>query len=232
VTLSKVSKKGREWKEGVIENVREAAEKYPTAYVFRYKDMKNNTFKQIREKLRDSSRFFLGSNKVLQVSLGREPSDEVRENIHNLVPFLKGHVGLMFTELTEEQVKRELCSIREPEFAKSGHAATKTISFSEGPLEGPSGRLEHTLEPTLRKHGMPTRLNKGVVDLVTDFTLCTKGEALSPAQAALLRVFGVKMAVFRMKLVCKWHDGDFQTLAKDEDTDEEEDSEEEDVAFR
>lgn len=110
VTLSKVSKKGREWKEGVIESVRDAVDKYPSIYVFKYKDMKNKAFKGLREKLRDSSRFFLGSNKVLQVALGREASDEVRENASKLSEHIKGHVGLLFTELPIEKVRKESTS--------------------------------------------------------------------------------------------------------------------------
>ena len=90
VTLSSVSKKQREWKEGLIEKVRDAVETYPSVYVFKYKDMKNISFKALRDKLRESSRFFLGSNKVLQVALGREASDEVRENISELSKHVKG----------------------------------------------------------------------------------------------------------------------------------------------
>mmetsp|Transcript_4993 Transcript_4993/g.12543 ORF Transcript_4993/g.12543 Transcript_4993/m.12543 type:complete len:248 (+) Transcript_4993:137-880(+) len=236
VTLSKVSKKGREWKEGVIENVRDAVDKYPSIYVFRYKDMKNNTFKGLRDKLRDTSRFFLGSNKVLQVALGREPEDEVRKDVCKLTKLIKGHVGLLFTELSIDEVRKELEGVREPEFAKAGHKATETVDFPAGPVAGPhGGKLEHTIEPTLRKNGMPTKLNKGVIELITDFTLCEKGDALSPAQAALLRTFGIKMSAFEMRLLCKWHDDAFEAfeddLAAEEESDEE-DLEELDDPFK
>ena len=190
--------------------------------------MKNKSFKELREKLQGSCRFFLGSNKVLQVALGKEPVDEVRQDIHLLCKHIKGHVGLLFTELPQKKVEAELLSVCEPMFAKVGYVAKETITYDAGPLEGPSGRLEHTLEPSLRKNGMPTKLNKGVVELLVRHTVCTKGEPLTPAQAALLRIFGTKMAKFQMTLLCRWEDGDFAWLGKkgEEDGDASEDDDE------
>jgi mRNA turnover protein 4 len=46
----------------------------------------------------------MGSNKVLQVALGKTSADELRTNLSLLSARLAGHVGLMFTSLTREEV--------------------------------------------------------------------------------------------------------------------------------
>jgi hypothetical protein len=45
---------------------------------------------------------------------------------------------------------------------RTGTVASQTVVIEAGPVHGPHGGLmEHTLEPTLRKNGMPTKLNRG-----------------------------------------------------------------------
>ena len=81
--------------------------------------------------------------------------------------------------------------------------------------------IAHTREPTLRQHGMPTRLNKGVVELLAEHTVCREGDALTPHQAALLRIFDYKMAAFRMRLLAVWENDAVDQLAEGEGEEEE-----------
>ena len=58
------------------------------------------------------------------------------------------------------------------------------------------------------------RLNRGVVELITDYNVCKAGQRLTSDQAAILRVFHVRMSSFRFTPVAHWEkEGDMpQTL--------------------
>jgi mRNA turnover protein 4 len=205
VALTQTKKKDREWKGGLIENVREALDAFASVYVFRCANLRNNTFKDLKADLSETSRFFMGSNKVLQVALGKGPEDEQRDNLHKVSTHVKGHAGLVFTNLTKEDLESALAKYEVNDFARTGAVAPETVTVEKGPVHGQHGGLmEHTLEPTLRKNGMPTKLNRGVIELLADHVLCREGEHISPQGAILLRLFGHELATFKMDLLCGW----------------------------
>jgi len=77
--------------------------------------------------------------------------------------------------------------------------ATSDFSLDKGPL--PVDVAPHPLEPTLRKLGLPTRLNASVVELLQDTTVCKAGDVLTPEQCRLLQLFDQKQAAFRIHLI-------------------------------
>ena len=205
IALTQTKKKGREWKSGLIDTVREALDEYDSVYAFRTENLRNNTFKELKSDLAESSRFFMGSNKVLQVALGKGPEDEQREGLHQLSAHVRGHAGIVMTNLRKEDLEKALEKYKVSDYARTGSLAPETIVIEEGPVHGPHGGLmEHTMEPTLRKNGMPTKLNRGVIELLADHVVCRDGEHVSPQAAILLRLFGHELATFSIDLLCGW----------------------------
>ncbi|EOX97390.1 hypothetical protein QUC31_015717 [Theobroma cacao] len=206
VSLSKTKKKGREHKESIVNAIREAAESYNSIYVFSFENMRNLKLKEFREQLKSTSRFFLGSNKVMQVALGRSASDEIRPGLYKVSKLLRGDAGLFLTNMPRDEVESLFNKFEETDFARTGSIATEKVELLEGPLD----QFTHEMEPFLRKQGLPVRLNKGVVELVSDFVVCEEGKPLSPESARLLRLLGSKMATFRLNLICRWSPEDFE----------------------
>ncbi|KAL0698850.1 hypothetical protein Bca4012_054972 [Brassica carinata] len=217
VTLSKTKKKGREHKEGIVNGIREAVEKYSSVYVFSFENMRNIKFKEFRQQFRHNGRFFLGSNKVMQVALGRSASDEMRPGIFKaskvclyccgmLFQLLHGDAGLLVTDMPKEEVESLFNAYEDSDFSRTGSTAVETVELKEGPLE----QFTHEMEPFLRKQGMPVRLNKGTVELLSDFVVCEEGKPLSPESSRILRLLGIKLATFKLNLVCRWSPNDFE----------------------
>ena len=149
---------------------------------------------------------------MLKVALGHSEADEYKTNLSALAGDIQGNSALLFTKLDKEEVEKVVNSFEFMDYARAGAEATEDFDLPAGPVLQYGEPIAHTLEPTLRKHGMPTKLNKGVVELVSDYTICTEGSILNPDQAALLRIFGVMMAKFTMQLVAKWQDDEYTRL--------------------
>jgi len=184
-------------------------EVYPRAFVFTYENMRNDAMKELRDDHKDTCRFVMGGTKLMRAAMGKGEEDEEAPRVHELGKYLKGNVGLLFTKLARAEVESIFAGIDSEDFARAGSRATSDFSLPAGPVMGPGNLpMAHTLEPTLRKNGMPTRLAKGVVELVSDYTVCREGDTLTSSQAALLRHFGLKMAQFTLSLVAGWARGE------------------------
>lgn len=198
---------------------------YPSIYLFKYKNFRNDKFKELRDSLRDSGRFCLGSNKVIRVALGNDPASEHRTGLSDLAAEVHGSRGLFFTQLSRDEAINTLNSFEVEDFARAGAKATEDFSVPAGPVTLYGEPIAHTMEPMLRQHGMPTRLVKGVVELVADHQVCIAGKRLSTDAAALLRIFGVKQAVFSIKVIGVWEEDQYIQLVDEEEEDSDDDDE-------
>ncbi|KAG9260224.1 hypothetical protein AMEX_G26457 [Astyanax mexicanus] len=227
VSLTKTAKKGLEAKQNLIEELRKCVDTYRYVFIFSVENMRNNKLKDIRAAWKHS-RFFFGKNKVMMIALGKGPTDEYKDNLHRVSKFLRGEVGVLFTNKTKEEVQEYFNSFKEVDYARSGNVAQMAVTLDEGPLE----QFTHSMEPQLRQLGLPTALKKGVVTLIKDYEVCKEGDTLTPEQARILKLFGFEMAEFKLSIKCMWNSesGDFEMLDGDEgdQRDLEEDDEEED----
>ncbi|XP_067873382.1 mRNA turnover protein 4 homolog [Heterodontus francisci] len=225
VSLTKTTKKGLQIKQNLIEELRKCVDTYKNLFVFSIENMRNNKLKDMRSAWKHS-RFFFGKNKVMVVALGKEPADEYKDGLHKVSKQLQGEVGLLFTNRTKVEVIEWFNQYTESDFARAGNKATMAVTLDAGPLP----QFTHSIEPQLRKLGLPTTLKKGVVTLLSDYDVCKEGASLTPEQARLLKLLGVEMAAFKVTINCMWNSetGEFEQLAAiDESSKEVEEMEDE-----
>ncbi|MFH4983879.1 hypothetical protein AB6A40_010588 [Gnathostoma spinigerum] len=204
VSLTKVTKKTRERKINLIEEIRKAIDYYQTCFVFNVENMRSNKFVMIRQKFKDNSRLFFGRNTLMAMSLGKDSSHERAKDLAKVTALLKGDCGLMFTNADREAVVDFFKTYEEHDFARSGQIASVSVDLSQGALPN----FSFTLEPQMRRLGLPTKLEKGVVTLLSDYRICKEGDKLNAEQAKLLKLLGYKISVFKINLIGQWTKSD------------------------
>lgn len=105
--------------------------------------------------------------------------NENRSFVLQLAKRLHGQCGLLFTERSKAEVIEWSQNYTALEYARSGFVATETIVLPEGPMED----FSHAIEPHLRALGLPTKLDKGIIALYKEHTVCVEGKTLTPEQA-------------------------------------------------
>ncbi|KAF6222175.1 hypothetical protein HO133_001261 [Letharia lupina] len=211
VHMSKTTKKGKELTIRLYANIQECIPKYPYIYVFSVHNMRNTYLKDVRTQLSDS-RLFFGKTKVMAVALGLSPETEPYPQTSLLTPHLHGSVGLLFSPRPPSAILSYFSTFVPLDFARAGGTASRSFVLPAGMLYSRGGDipeeedvpLAHSVEPHLRKLGLPTRLVKGKVELDGEFVVCREGEVLGSGQTTLLKMFGVAMAEFRVGVEAHW----------------------------
>jgi mRNA turnover protein 4 len=208
VSLTRTTKQTKEAKTELIENIRTCLSQYTNLYVFGYQNMDTPIMDKLRLSMKGTARFFIARNTVMQVALGRTPETEARPDLAKVSKLLSGSCGLMFTNLSRDEVEQRFTSATKTSFASSGELATETVELKEGPIP----LFPHNMEPHLRDLGLPTKLVDAVVHLNQDHVVCRKGDKLTPNQCRILRHLGMEMSAFRLFLIASWHGGALTSL--------------------
>lgn len=201
VSLTKTNKKGLALKERIVEDVKKCVEEYNRIFLISVQNTRNTKLLDLRTEWKDS-RFFFGKLRIIALGLGKSQETEVADGIHKLANAIKNHsmkgqCGLLFTNRSKKQVIEWAEEYEEMEFARSGFVTSHTVELPEGPLP----QFQHSMEPQLRKLGMPTSLQKGVITLTKPFKICRKKDVLTPEQAQILKLLDKPLAVFKLLLL-------------------------------
>lgn len=164
---------------------------------------------------------FFGKTKLTARALGTTPEDAQADGIDGLSRHLTGAVGLIFTNRDPQDIISYFDSLSHVDFARAGAVAPRTVTVPPGVVYSTGGEVPpeddvpvaHTLEPELRRLGMPTRMVKGKVCLGSDesgegrvggYTICKEGDVLDSRQTRLLKLFNICLSEFRVALLAYW----------------------------
>jgi hypothetical protein len=151
-------------------------------------------------------------------ALGKTPEEAILDNIERLTPHMNGSVGLLLTNREPEAVLTYLSSLNFADFARAGTVASRGFTVPAGQVMSTGGEVPaehdvpmgHTIEPELRRLGMPTRMVRGKIVLGEEdgsgegYTVCREGETLDSRQTRLLKLFSVCLSEFAVHVRAYW----------------------------
>ena len=151
---------------------------------------------------------------MVAAALGLTSATEPYLGTSLLTPHLRGNVGLIFSPRSPTDILAYFANFNPADFARAGTIASRTFAIPSGLVYSRGGEipeeedlpLAHSLEPNLRKLGVPTKLVKGKVMLESEepFVVCTEKQKLGSGQTSLLKMFGVATAEFRVRISAWW----------------------------
>ncbi|CAK7214171.1 mRNA turnover and ribosome assembly protein [Sporothrix bragantina] len=227
--MSQVQKKTREHKDRLFQNIRDAVPEFEHCFVVRVDNMRNQYIKDVRQEMTDG-RLFLGKTKLMARALGTAPEDAMAPGIDRLASrYLRGSVGILFSNRKPDDVTAYLDALCPIDFARAGTVASRDVVIPRGPLYSTGGNVSAdndvpiaiSLEPELRRLGMPVRLLRGKVvleeapeaeegaenqdnDAAEGYVVCRAGQTLDGRQTRLLRLFSICLSEFRIEVLAYW----------------------------
>jgi len=198
VRLTQVEKKvGLDQKNDKIKLIRDAIPQYKRFFTFSTDNTRNQVIKQLRLDWAKDSRFFFTKRSLIRLAFGRDENSESLKNLSEFGSRIQQEIGLLMTNKTEKELRQQIDTYNEYDYARGGMTSVATVIVKAGKLE----KFSHSQEPYMRTElELPVKLDRGIVHLLQDYKICNFGDVLSAQQCRVLKYFEVKLAEFRMNL--------------------------------
>ncbi|XP_072968824.1 large ribosomal subunit protein uL10-like [Typha angustifolia] len=147
----------------------------------------SNQLQNIRRGLRGESIVLMGKNTLIRRCIKIHAEKSGNKDYLNLLPLLVGNVGLIFTKGDLKEVSEEVGKYKVGAPARVGLVAPIDVVVPPG-----NTGLDPSQTSFFQVLNIPTKINKGTVEIITPVELIKKGEKVGSSEAALLAKLGIR----------------------------------------
>nr|AAM63644.1 putative 60S acidic ribosomal protein P0 [Arabidopsis thaliana] len=141
----------------------------------------------IRKGLLGDSVVLMGKNTMMKRSVRIHSENTGNTAILNLLPLLQGNVGLIFTKGDLKEVSEEVAKYKVGAPARVGLVAPIDVVVQPG-----NTGLDPSQTSFFQVLNIPTKINKGTVEIITPVELIKQGDKVGSSEAALLAKLGIR----------------------------------------
>ncbi|XP_051134494.1 60S acidic ribosomal protein P0 [Andrographis paniculata] len=162
-------------------------DEYTQVLVAEADNVGSNQLQNIRKGLRGDSVVLMGKNTMMKRTIRIHAEKSGNQAILNLIPLLVGNVGLIFTKGDLKEVSEEVAKYKVGAPARVGLVAPIDVIVPPG-----NTGLDPSQTSFFQVLNIPTKINKGTVEIITPVELIKKGDKVGSSEAALLSKLGIR----------------------------------------
>ncbi|PKA63114.1 60S acidic ribosomal protein P0 [Apostasia shenzhenica] len=162
----------------------------------------SNQLQNIRKGLRGDSIVLMGKNTLIRRCIKVHAEKTGNKDYLNLLPLLVGNVGLIFTKGDLKEVSEEVAKYKVGAPARVGLVAPIDVVVPPG-----NTGLDPSQTSFFQVLNIPTKINKGTVEIITPVELIKKGEKVGSSEAALLAKLGIRPFSYGLIVQSVYDDG-------------------------
>ncbi|XP_022996175.1 60S acidic ribosomal protein P0-like [Cucurbita maxima] len=162
----------------------------------------SNQLQNIRKGLRGDSTVLMGKNTMMKRSVRIHSEKTGNKAYLSLLPLLVGNVGLIFTKGDLKEVSEEVAKYKVGAPARVGLVAPIDVIVPPG-----NTGLDPSQTSFFQVLNIPTKINKGTVEIITPVELIKKGEKVGSSEAALLAKLGIRPFSYGLVVLSAYDNG-------------------------
>jgi len=193
-------------KAAYFDKLKALLDEYRTVFIVGVDNVSSQQMHEIRMTLRGQAVVLMGKNTMVRRAL----KGFITENpeFERLMPHVKGNVGFIFTNSDMKDVKAKILANRVAAPARAGAIAPDDVWVPAGNTGMEPGKTSF-----FQALGVPTKIARGTIEIVSDLKLIEAGNKVGASEAALLNLLNISPFTYGMSIAQVYDQG--QTFSAD-----------------
>ncbi|KAI8825137.1 60S acidic ribosomal protein P0 [Fimicolochytrium jonesii] len=191
---------GRAKKEAYFQKLESLLEEYPSIFVVNVDNVGSNQMHGVRVALRGEAVVLMGKNTMVRRALRNLIPDN--PNYEKLLSVIKGNVGFVFTKGDLKDIREKIVSNRVAAPAKAGALAPVDVTIPAGNTGMEPGKTSF-----FQALGIPTKIAKGLIEIVNDVPLIKAGNKVGASEATLLNMMNISPFTYGLSVQAVYDNG-------------------------
>lgn len=192
----------RERKEVYFKKMAELLDNYSKILIVHADHVGSQQFHLIRKSLRGTAEVLMGKNTLMRKVIQTFVKEKEGHVVENLLPYIAGNIGLIFTNKEFGEVREVIDSNKVPAAAKANVLAECDVIVPPGPTGCDPGQTSW-----FQALNVPTKISRGQIEIVSELKLVTRGTKVSASEAALLQKLNIKPFTYGLVLTQVYDSG-------------------------